>query len=54
MDNIEVIDVKLIDNSTFALASELIKLEILPPGQEATNIIPSAIEAWGLNTIIKR
>ena len=31
------------DSSIFALASELMKLEILPPGQEATRIMPSAM-----------
>ena len=31
------------DSSTLALASELMKLEMLPPGQEATRIMPRPI-----------
>ena len=31
------------DNSTFALDSDDMKLEMLPPGQEATRIMPSPI-----------
>ena len=34
------IAVRLTDKATFPLASEEIKLEILPPGQAATKIIP--------------
>ena len=35
--------VKLTESAIFPLANELIKLEIFPPGQDATNIIPSPI-----------
>ena len=37
------IAVRLTESATFAFASEDIKLEILPPGQEATKIIPIAM-----------
>ena len=37
--------VSVIDNATFALAVALIKLEIFPPGQAATKIIPKATVA---------
>lgn len=37
------IAVKLTDKATFALASDEMKLEILPPGHAATKIIPSAM-----------
>ena len=32
------------ESSTFALESDDMKLEILPPGQDATRIIPSAMD----------
>lgn len=35
--------VRLTDSSTFAFESELMKLEMFPPGQEATSIIPMAM-----------
>jgi hypothetical protein len=35
--------VRLTDNAALPLEREDIKLEIFPPGQEATSIIPSAI-----------
>ena len=35
--------VRLTESSTLALDSELMKLEMLPPGQEATRIMPRAI-----------
>lgn len=44
--------VKLTDNSTFPLAKDEIKLDIFPPGHDAINIIPIAIEAGGFNSII--
>lgn len=43
--------VRLIDNSVFPLARCEIKLEILPPGQAATSIIPNA--TLGVGFIIK-
>lgn len=52
-DNTDVMDVSDIDNSTFALERELIKLEMLPPGHEATNIIPKATEACGLKMTMR-
>ena len=35
--------VRLTESSTFAFESELMKLEMLPPGHEATSIIPMAM-----------
>ena len=35
--------VRLTDNSMFAFERELMKFEMLPPGQEATRIMPSAM-----------
>ena len=45
------IAVRLTDNAVFPLAIEAMKLEILPPGQAATNIIPKA--KLGLSCTIK-
>ena len=53
IDNVEVMDVKVMDSSTLAFASELMKLEILPPGQEATSIIPRATEGCGFSMRIR-
>ena len=44
-----------IDNAAFPLACCVIKLEMFPPGQAATNIIPSATLGGGLiNKITKK
>ena len=48
------IAVRLTANATFPLAIELIKLEIFPPGQAATIIIPRAIVGAGLIIITSR
>ena len=54
MEATEVIEVRLMDSSTFAFARELMKLEILPPGQEDTSIIPSAMDGLGFVIIISK
>ena len=41
---IVAIAVRLTDKATFPLASDEIKLEIFPPGQAATRIMPNAID----------
>ncbi len=46
--------VRLTESSIFALASDEIKLETLPPGQAETNIIPKATLGEGLITKINR
>ena len=38
-----LIAVRLTESSTFAFDRELMKLDMLPPGQEATNIMPIAM-----------
>ena len=40
--------VKLTDKAVLAFAIELMKLEMFPPGQEATKIIPRATVGVGL------
>jgi hypothetical protein len=48
------IAVRLTDRATFPFAMELIKFEILPPGQAATKIIPKATVGVGLSIITIR
>ena len=45
---------KLTDNATFAFATEDIKLETLPPGQEATINMPKAILGTGFINMINK
>lgn len=42
------IDVRETDKATLALANELIKFDMLPPGHEATKNIPNAKPGFGL------
>jgi len=46
--------VKLTDNATFPLPRADIKLEMLPPGQAATKIIPNATAGEGFKINTKR
>ncbi len=48
------IPVKLTASATFPFAIELMKLEIFPPGQAATMIIPSAMVGDGLRSITNK
>lgn len=45
--------VRLTANATFAFANEEIKLEIFPPGQAATKIIPNAMLGEGFKIKVK-
>jgi hypothetical protein len=49
-----VIAVRLTDKGTFAFDMEEIRLDTFPPGQAATNIIPSATDVLGLIIITNR